>query len=40
MRLRLTVDFHLQLIDDEEDEGYPIVGDHQGEHIIFTPDNE
>jgi hypothetical protein len=37
MKLRLTIDFHLDLIDDEPDE-YPIVGDHEGEHIIFTPE--
>lgn len=22
----------------EDDDGYPIVGDHEGEHIIFTPE--
>lgn len=38
MKLRLTIDFNLELVDD--DDTFPIVDTHEGEHIVFTPESD
>jgi hypothetical protein len=39
LKLRLTIDFNLELIDDDADT-FPIVDTHEGEHIVSAPESD